>query len=554
MNLTRMLMTPGVGQELLSYVGKLDRRSMMEIFDTAWFRSMCYSHSLIGEDPQVLQLCVNPGSTRPRIWHSLVRSKVKRLSGTIILHDAEVSSGYADSVLRSRLKQVAPRMHRLDILRKMNTGTNVGMTRRLAQYYGPGDLYQEMSRCLKLRVLRLARIMDLSILFESIASSGTRLERVSLHSCKIKNTQLQKLFMCSRQSMLHLSISYGRLLSNMGLRFIGEELQQLQTLQLNRIVRLKDEGIGHIRHLKDLRILHILGNTSITDRGVRAMLGLHPGLPIDESPPRTWKISDLNLRGCERLTDTSVSSLLCLPSLTELNLAGLPLLTDAALKVLGSMKGLRHLDISHSNQLTDVGLAHLKGLNLGILNISNGSFTDRSLRHLEHMNLSELDISMNGPNMTGRTLHCVCKASLRKLNMSALPQLQDTCLADVAKRCTRLEGLNLNNCGSITEKGLRTVSMMGSLRALGISNNSNLSDLALRYLARLKHLTDLDLSGSLNVSTSGLVALAEHSFRRLNLSFNPRLSAEALSLLRKTPPRNVVVTHTMIPFANFSID
>jgi Leucine-rich repeat (LRR) protein len=94
---------------------------------------------------------------------------------------------------------------------------------------------------------------------------------------------------------------------------------------------LSDEGVGHFRNLKNLRLLD-LRNESFTEK--------EPAEP--------------------RITDAGLTALGGLTKLTYLNLQGQKV-TDAGLEKLAELQDLEFLAVSFSG-VTDAGLAHLYGM------------------------------------------------------------------------------------------------------------------------------------------------------------------------------------------------
>ena len=79
---------------------------------------------------------------------------------------------------------------------------------------------------------------------------------------------------------------------------------------------------------------------------------------------RITLLRDLDLTGCQRMTDDSMVHLTLLTSLTRLNLRDCEDVADEGTMFLGSLTALRNLDLGHCNRITDIGLGHLASLTL----------------------------------------------------------------------------------------------------------------------------------------------------------------------------------------------
>jgi hypothetical protein len=133
-------------------------------------------------------------------------------------------------------------------------------------------------------------------------------------------------------------------ITNERLALIGG-LPDLTSLELGRELGITDEGLIHLRGLKQLKTLYLY-NTGIEGLGLN-YLG------------RLTKLESVNLHGTP-LTDEGLSHLAELPRLRWLHLGGTRV-TDDGIKHLARQRSLRELHLSDT-EIGDAGVKHLKDM------------------------------------------------------------------------------------------------------------------------------------------------------------------------------------------------
>jgi Leucine-rich repeat (LRR) protein len=191
-------------------------------------------------------------------------------------------------------------------------------------------------------------------------------------------------------------------------------------------------------------------NKQITDAGIAG---------LSASP-----IEELDLSGCEQLTDACIPHLVKMRNLKSLNLRYTQL-TDAGVAQLASVAGLRVLGLS-STRISDGCFEDLKRLtNLEELDIVNTKTTQKTLSRLNELqNLKGLKI---GFETTATDLEYLKGLThLSKLSVSASTVSNDE-LAHLSKLVNLVE-LDLYGCESLTDAGMIHLQAMTQLQKFGL--------------------------------------------------------------------------------------
>ena len=177
------------------------------------------------------------------------------------------------------------------------------------------------------------------------------------------------------------------------------------------------------------------------------------------------QLRELNLSGCHRLTDESLSYLKKHRNLTTVNVSGCLRLTAAGIASLKNLRHLNHLDMSGCALITDSALEHLTDItSLRTLNLSGCNITDDSLS-----------------GTVKRNTH------LKTLNLSWCRKITDAGVEHL-KGLSQLHSLHVFNCRLITDAGVEHMQSLVNLRELNISWCRLVTD---RGVARLNELKDL---------------------------------------------------------------
>ena len=187
---------------------------------------------------------------------------------------------------------------------------------------------------------------------------------------------------------------------------------------------------------------------------------------LDLNDPDVLRISELllleelDLSGCETLTDMAVVELHKLTRLHTLDLSFCNLITNRAVIALASLPVLRWLSLNWCYGITDAALAEL----------------------------------------------ALC-ASLEALSLWGCEEVTDAGV-EALSRLPRLKQLELPEFAPITDTGLNTLSANASgLEILRLDHLANVSDAGIRVLGSLDRLTELTVGGCQQVTESGIAAL-----------------------------------------------
>ncbi len=122
----------------------------------------------------------------------------------------------------------------------------------------------------------------------------------------------------------------------------------LRSLDLNGCSRVTDASLTAVGGLTGLRSLDLSGVTNLTDAGLIALAGLA-------------SLRSLNLRGCSLVTDAGLEALGRLPGLRSLDLTGCSHLTEMGLARLHRLARLERLELGYFKGLSPEGLVKLRG-------------------------------------------------------------------------------------------------------------------------------------------------------------------------------------------------
>jgi hypothetical protein len=196
---------------------------------------------------------------------------------------------------------------------------------------------------------------------------------------------------------------------------------QVQSLDLSNVT---DTGLGHIGKILELR--------------------------------------DLRFQNCDNITVASFECLVTLPKLQHLHLFNCGI-TDAHLVYISKMSELRDLNLAHNSDITRTGLDYLA--------------TGR-LSKLQTLNLYEcFDITDAG-------LTSICRLSeLQTLNVSSFScDITNVGLEYLSKKLLKLQELDLQSCGKLTDAGLHYLTKLPALRYLDVSVNDGITRECIEHL------------------------------------------------------------------------
>lgn len=281
---------------------------------------------------------------------------------------------------------------------------------------------------------------------------------------------------------------------------------------------IDDEGMSHLRGLKQLRKLSLQG-TRVGDAGLENLAGLS-------------SLRDLNLIGTPT-TDAGLEVLGRLSGLITLNL-DMTLVTGPGLGSLRKLKGLEVLTLANDD-VGDSGLAALKGLPaIRTLNLGkdpafvNEGYTEEGFSLLKaHPNLGSLQLS----SLPIGDAHLAKFAGLPKLHLLDLTATQVTNAGLVhLKSFPELNQLTLSQT-PITGAGLAPLRSLPKLNFLFLGF-SDIGDEGLAQIGGMKALRFLSIVQG-NVSDAGFVHLKGlTNLDRIHFPDNKKIQGTTLENLR----------------------
>ena len=165
-------------------------------------------------------------------------------------------------------------------------------------------------------------------------------------------------------------------------------LQRLSSLNLSYCDQITDEGLGHLALL--------IPQPQIEDDDSDAELGNELEAPV-KFVLQLAQLTSLNLRGCDKITDTGLEHVAQLTQLTSLDLRSCAKITDTGLEHVAQLTQLTSLNLSGCYKITDTGLEHVAQLTqLTSLDLYDcGNITDTGLEHVAQLTqLTSLDLSV----------------------------------------------------------------------------------------------------------------------------------------------------------------
>ena len=310
-------------------------------------------------------------------------------------------------------------------------------------------------------------------------------------------------------------------------------------LDLSR-TQADDEALAFVAHQAQLMELDVWGCDRITDAGLVHLEALQ-------------RLERLELGQCPGVTDAGLPALVALPRLSTLGVAGTRV-GDGGLAAIRQMRTLKRLDLAHTSVIgpglgSVAMLADLWSLSLfGCVHLRSDALAGlRPLRALSALNLGRCGLLSDQAMVYLRPLRALSELRLEGVAITdggvlyltdlhglALLDLSWTRVADAGvARLGALRGLRtLMLAGTgLTDTGLASLTTLRGLADLDVSN-THVTDAGLRTLSALTTLESLDLEGT-EVHDAGLVHLGElPQLRKLYLGRTP-ITDKGLELLQR---------------------
>ena len=180
---------------------------------------------------------------------------------------------------------------------------------------------------------------------------------------------------------------------------------------------------------------------------------------------------EIDLQGCDKITDSSITSLMQAlmqsgRSLRELRLAQCNLITDSAflnLPVDLRCDTLRILDLTACGQLTDYAVDR-------IVTVAP------RLRILVLAKCSEI---------TDQAVFSICKLgkNLHDIHLGRCGKITDDALRELIRHCQRIRYIDLAGCLLVTDASVKLLAQLPKLRRVGLVKCQNITDRSIKALA-----------------------------------------------------------------------
>ncbi|XP_076752283.1 F-box and leucine-rich repeat protein 13 isoform X2 [Xylocopa sonorina] len=223
------------------------------------------------------------------------------------------------------------------------------------------------------------------------------------------------------------------------IQMIFKELVHLQTLKISHCVEVSDAGLtgmgaGNHEYVEKIQVVH---KPEFTESRLRISLRSKAEEEIVRDADRKREIMHLCENVSKPLSTFSGFSLIRLKCLQELDLSGCNKITDVSLKHAFAFLELRILNLSQCQQITHIGLNYLSKNNPAIENLN--------LNHC--YNISDIGISY-----LAQRLH-----RLKRLLIQGCSQLTDHTLDFIKLYCKSLHYLDSRYCRGMTVAGLESM-------------------------------------------------------------------------------------------------
>ncbi|MCJ1439904.1 MAG: hypothetical protein MMC23_000385 [Stictis urceolatum] len=266
---------------------------------------------------------------------------------------------------------------------------------------------------------------------QKISDLCRNLEYFSIHGCKIDRTSLHY-FLLRNPNLKHVNLSGCGVINNSAMKIIAQGCPSLQYLNVSYCEKVDHEGlvkaVNACPKLQDLRASEISGFNN------------------EELLQALFEQNSLERLLIDRCTEFDDNALTMLMQGKD---PDIDILTGVANV---PPRKFRHLDFHRCRQLTNKGVKtlahnvpHLNGLRLSqCSSLNDDSITDifATCPHLTHLDLEEVDMTNSSMVALAKA---PCATRVEHLNVSYCENLGDAGLIPVAKACTGLRSLELDN-------------------------------------------------------------------------------------------------------------
>jgi hypothetical protein len=261
--------------------------------------------------------------------------------------------------------------------------------------------------------------------------------------------------------------------------------------------------------LKRLEKLHLCQLRSVDDSVV---------LNVIKSCSR---LTSLSFFGCQNITDLGLKELYTLKYLEQFSLGNCPRITDQSIMKLGSSL-LKDLTLRGCHRLTSSSIKEVvrRSPSLEKLNLQGLAITDSLLVDITQYCLQLTSLNIASANPFGgnaitdvSALSLVRLPQLRSLNLQGSSRLTDTSLIHIARHCVLLERINLGGCSKLTDLSLKAFAKYTpNLTHISLFQCYNIKNEGFEALYSLSKLHQLDVHSCNQLTDDCLLPLITNNF------------------------------------------
>ena len=379
-------------------------------------------------------------------------------------------------------------------------------------------------------------VFTFDAVLDFLQERGSKIKSLNLSRSLITDSHLQTLASVAGLNLREMIMICCRNISDRGVSYFVLKQRHLEVMDLSQCQELTGETLNAITHnLQDIRSLQMEKIRRITDSSVKNLNKLR-------------YLEQLNLSACHSLTNRGLLSIFCddnqLKHLTWLNVSYCTLVQDDLVKrICITAPQLKHLEISSCNKITNISihfishyLNHLRSLRLAwCKNITDDGLYSFGVPRKQILLPPEecrcqhkqmVPKLLNLPSVLDKTcstdfdeatsdINVIPLSNLRmlkELDLTACHRITDDSLTQMLK-FVQLQILHLTMCSSITDQTLFAIAAnCPCVEQLYLSQCTNITNTGIiMILQHLKRLKLLDISGCDLLTDECLFAMSEYS-------------------------------------------
>jgi len=233
------------------------------------------------------------------------------------------------------------------------------------------------------------------------------------------------------------------------------------------------------------------------------------------------RLTSLSFFGCQNITDVGVKEVPTLKYLEQLSLGNCPRITDQSVMKFGSSL-LKDLTLRGCHRLTSSSIKEVvrRSSSLEKLNLQGLAITDSLLVDITQYCLQLTSLNIASANPFGgnaitdvSALSLVRLPQLRSLNLQGSSRLTDASIIHIARHCVRLERINLGGCSKITDMSLKAFAKYTpNLTHISLFQCYNIKNQGFEALYSLSKLHQLDVHSCNQLTDECLLPLMTNNF------------------------------------------